>query len=358
MTIIRRPSGRYAVQVYDRVAKRPRQVGTYDTKSEARAAERDAQSTRINRETVGSFHARWMRDYPRPAETTMKHYTSQTKHFAKAFTDRYLDKVDRQTARAWCIQHPTHHPSLRAMFSDAYRDDLIARNPFENLGLRRPTAKRDLEPEWLTELDIEHLTDCARLVHDPITGELLASAITFCAYTGIRPGEMYALEYNDIQGDLIRIDRAAQSPTRTIDLPKHHYRRKIVLTEPAKGALERLPRLHDRLVFPTPTGKQAWAPRWHGLWTPIRNAAGRPGMAWHEFRHFAATWLLELGLSPADVAVQLGHRDSGKLIMDVYGHTSEKRSRSRILKVTASHYSQTDSLTTETTNTEKDLHAR
>jgi integrase len=323
------------VQVYDRQARRARQVGTFNTISEARAAERDAQVARITRETVGSFAARWMRDYPRPAESTMLHYSTQVRAFVKQYESRYLDKIDRPTARAWAIEHPSHHASLRAMFSDAYRDDIVSSNPFQNLGLRRKTPKRDLAPEWLTEADVRHLADTARLVHDLITGELIADAIVFCAYSGIRPGEMYALEWNDIQNETIRIDRAARSSTRTIDLPKHHARRTIVLTDPAREALDRLPLLHDRLVFPTPTGKQCWSPRWHGLWNPVRNAAGRPGMAWHELRHFAATWLLELGLTPADVAVQLGHRDSGKLIMEVYGHTSDRLARGRILDATS-----------------------
>jgi integrase len=56
----------------------------------------------------------------------------------------------------------------------------------------------------------------------------------------------------------------------------------------------------------------------------------------YELRHFAATWMLEspedggLGLSPADVAVQLGHRDGGRLVMTLYGHPSEDFARKRI----------------------------
>jgi hypothetical protein len=34
-------------------------------------------------------------------------------------------------------------------------------------------------------------------------------------------------------------------------------------------------------------------------------------MALHELRHFCATYLLELSLAPADVAVQLGYTDGG-----------------------------------------------
>ena len=46
-------------------------------------------------------------------------------------------------------------------------------------------------------------------------------------------------------------------------------------------------------------------------------------MAFYELRHFCATHLLELGVSHADVAVQLGHTDGGALVMSTYGHPSD-----------------------------------
>ena len=58
-------------------------------------------------------------------------------------------------------------------------------------------------------------------------------------------------------------------------------------------------------------------------WNPVRAAFGRPGMDFYELRHFCATHLLELGVSHADVAVQLGHTDGGALVMSTYGHPSE-----------------------------------
>ena len=51
----------------------------------------------------------------------------------------------------------------------------------------------------------------------------------------------------------------------------------------------------------------------------------------------AATYLLELGLSPADVAVQLGHTDGGALVMSTYGHPSERAARARILTALDGH---------------------
>ena len=50
----------------------------------------------------------------------------------------------------------------------------------------------------------------------------------------------------------------------------------------------------------------------------------------HELRHACATLLLERGLAPADVAVQLGHTDGVRLVMTLYGHPNEDRARGRL----------------------------
>jgi hypothetical protein len=40
--------------------------------------------------------------------------------------------------------------------------------------------------------------------------------------------------------------------------------------------------------------------------------------------------LLERGLSPEDVAAQLGHEDGGQLVRKLYGQPDEQRQRQRI----------------------------
>jgi integrase len=47
-------------------------------------------------------------------------------------------------------------------------------------------------------------------------------------------------------------------------------------------------------------------------------------------RHACATLVLERGLSPADVALQLGHSDGGRLVMQLYRHPDEDRARDRL----------------------------
>ena len=58
-------------------------------------------------------------------------------------------------------------------------------------------------------------------------------------------------------------------------------------------------------------------------------------MDFYELRHFCATHLLELGVTHADVAIQLGHTDGGALVMSTYGHPSEDGARARLKRAYA-----------------------
>lgn len=53
-------------------------------------------------------------------------------------------------------------------------------------------------------------------------------------------------------------------------------------------------------------------------------------MDFYALRHFCATHLLEPGISHADVAIQLGHTDGGRLVMSTYGHPAERGTRERL----------------------------
>lgn len=90
-------------------------------------------------------------------------------------------------------------------------------------------------------------------------------------------------------------------------------------------------RLDSPYVFTTPCGQRFSKTSHYYYWRLLRSQAGRAHMAFYELRHFCATHLLELGVSHADVAVQLGHTDGGALVMSTYGHPSDETARSRVL---------------------------
>jgi integrase len=339
MTVYKRPNGRWAVQTYDPATTRPRQIGTYNTRKEAKQAEANAigRHTAGGSETIQSFTARWTHDYPRPKPSTNIHNTERVQRFATEHARRRLDSITIEEARAWTLKRPGDLSALRAMFSDARRDGKLTTNPFIGLGTTRQHRRRNVKPDWLTQTDITRLATVARDTHGEY-GPAMAAMVTFAAYTGIRPGELFALEPADLDGTSLHIRRAANSRTRTITTPKNGQPRTIVLPRDARTAVDTAPQYAgQRTVFVAPRGGQLWAPHFSWLWNPVRAAFGRPRMAFYELRHFCATHLLDLGLSPSDVAYQLGHTDNGKLVMSTYGHPSERAARARILAALDGH---------------------
>src|SRR5215218_7961541 len=167
--------------------------------------------------------------------------------------------------------HPGQLPALRAMFNDAGRSGMLMSNPFRQLGIERSRGRRDLPSEWLTATDVDRLAQCAREVHEANGyGETMAGLLMFAAYTGLRPGELYALRYDDLGAGTLEVKRAAESHTRTIALPKNGRARTVVYPRMAREAVDLVPRLEGvELVFPSPSGRQLWSSTFSWVWQPV-----------------------------------------------------------------------------------------
>jgi integrase len=321
----------YAVSVYDPALKRKRWVGTFATKREAKDAERDERRTpqRSSRITGEEFAELWLTRYARPAAATRLNYRYALQGFRKEFGHIRLSELDRLTARAWAQKQPhSNVRAVRAMFNDAIDDGLLAGpNPFSKLRLEQPRGRKDLIA--LTEPELHELADKALEVHGDY-GPTFRAIVLFAGYVGLRPGELFALERTDIRGDEVVI-RQSLDGTGKLKRPKNNRERVVILPPPAKAALsEMVPRLDLPWLFVSKRGSQLRVPSLSYCWQPVRAAFGRPTMDFYELRHFCATHLLELGLSPADVAIQLGHTDGGALVMSTYGHPSEDAARERL----------------------------
>lgn len=328
----RRRGKRWTASAYDRTLKRKIHLGTFDTKAEARTAEADHLRERpTTREMCDVFAARWTKDYPRPRASTNAHNAERVRRFTKDFKGIRLAEVDRPAARTWALKHAADLPAVRAMFGDAMRDGLVSSNPFAALRLPQSRGRRDIVA--LTEKELIALADLVldhRMELEDFAAEYRAM-ILFAGYVGLRPGELYALKRPDIIGEHLTIERAYSSSTGETTAPKNGRTRIVTIPPPALKALEDVPLHPDGLVFVSPTGKQWTAPLHHRYWTRLRLLADRPGFDFYELRHCAATMLLERGATPWDTAIQLGHTDGGKLVMDTYGHPSEAGARARLL---------------------------
>lgn len=332
MALGREKDGRWRVMVYDRMVGRMRHVGRYRTKREALTAERDAIARLAGRgESVGSFAARWTLDYPRPKPSTNLHNAERVAKFVERYKTRRMDEIDRPVAAAWGRARKGDVPALRAMWSDAAREGLVQHNPFSQLGIATTRGRRDLPPGWLTERDIDRLERSAAEVHGE-WGPVAAALLRTCALTGVRAGEAFGLEWEDVdyRARTLRIRQAVCSKTGTLQLPKSGRPRTVALPERAAFALRMIEGRHPTIVFPSPRGARLRGSSWAYLWRPIKAGAGRPDLHLHELRHYCATRLVESGLPAWQVARQLGHQDGGTLVAELYGHPSDELALSAV----------------------------
>lgn len=341
MTII--PRGpKFGVSIKDPThPKGQRWVGTFATEAialqEESAAKREVRKALEVKEngtqpgramTVERYVDRFLDVYCDKLETgTHRNYRLALVKLVAAFPDRELHSISRVEAVDWSRSVALGvFEKVRFMFRHALNDDVITVNVFDGVihGGRAGKGRGGDRLVVLTDGQLIALTDAARRYHGGDFGERFAVLVTVAAYTAMRPGELVALRWEDVDFKNRRINVCR---SRRFDgkekLPKNGKTRKIVLPLPAATALAELPRTGP-LVFTTKTGRQFSPSTFATAWQPVRAASGAPIEDLYELRHYCATKLMEAGLQDWQVARQMGHTDNGLLVRQTYFHPKEE----------------------------------
>lgn len=351
MSITVLPNGRLRAQVYDpvtgknvsvaKVLNLPRHQATWpNTKqgrrdaAKARELARDRLASGVRGvPTVADWHHRWLNDkqWQRPKESTMIRYREQTRAFVKRYGTLTLDQVDDDIVSAWLAggERNSHVKGLRVMWNDAMKPlagRLVVRNPWANLGIRETRGNRDKQPP--AEELVWKMIAAARSQTSPFYAAWLQTA----CFTGMRPGELDALRWEnvDFTAGRIRVVEQFNSTTRTVTLPKNGQARVALLSPSARSALLALPRDTDH-VFLNLRGQHFTPSARAYHWKAVKAAVGWTESLYLATRHFAGWYMInELELSSEDVAVALGHTDGGDLVRKLYGHLDRKRALARV----------------------------
>jgi integrase len=146
-------------------------------------------------------------------------------------------------------------------------------------------------------------------------------------YTGMRRGELLALEWKDVD-----------IANRTISITKSLYEEggvpkpKAPKTEKSYGKvpildalLKVIPAASDRvgLVFPNKEGGYITSMQFHRLWQKYSKASGVNATP-HQFRHAYATMLYEAGIPPEEMQTLLRHAQLSTT-MDIYRDIRESK---------------------------------
>ena len=215
------------------------------------------------------------------------------------------------------------HTLLKRALAQAVMDGLIPRNAAE--AVRPPKLKRD-EIQPLNADQVRALLDAS--------DERSCALYTVAVRTGMRPGEILALRWSDVdlEAGTVQINRAlSEGEFSTPKTPRS--RRRISLSPATVAALKahRKRQLEERmakaglwedhgLVFPSSVGTPKSQ---RNLNREFKNAAKRAGLPDHfklyDLRHTCATLLLARNVHPKYVQELLGHASIAQTL-DTYSH--------------------------------------
>lgn len=284
MTAFKR-GGKWAAKFYLDRAQVWVPGGPWATKRQAQEAERrhrDFLRARRNDETCASFAERWQDEWPRPQAATRRLYAAAAARFAQHFGQTPLDAVERLEARAWALGVPRSVSRvIGTMYEDARNVGLVSDNPFANL--RLPVTEKVAEVAPPTMADYRTLLESTTVLGG--YGPEFRAMIQLAAWTGIRQGELFGLQWQDVGDGELSIERSRKLDG-SLGRPKNGRARTIPLLPPAR-VLDDLPRRTDPFVFhsargrPLLKGTHAWS------WGKVKAAAGLD-VRWHDLRQEAS----------------------------------------------------------------------
>ena len=297
---------------------------TRDTRKEAERDEAKLKLSgrRVQRRTIKWYSERFLDEYQRRAkESSYDTARASLAPFVDDYGSRTLDSFERVEAKDIAAKLKPHRvPILVTFFNAAVDDDLIDRNPFRGLG-RRTEGRSNEDPP--TEAEFAKLLEACAALKD--YAPRMRALVTFAAYSGMRPGELYALEWGDIDFERMRIMVSRNVYKGRLQSPKDNQPREISLTPPARDAILGQPRTSP-LVFTSKQGKRLSQPTLSGYWGKVLVKAGLEFDFYHATKHYCAHYLWVVkGLSERAVAEQLGHeldKDMRWKLRKVYGHGS------------------------------------
>lgn len=266
----------------------------------------------------GAYAAQWLAHRELKPRTREGYQGLLNRHILPTFADVALTAITSARVRDWYAALDRDRPTtrahayalLRTIMGDAVADEDtdVQRNPVHIRGAGITRRARRIDP-----LSVPQLEQLVKAM--PERFQSLALVTAWCA---LRFGEAAALRRSDIdltngvikvrravsriKGDAIVGDPKSDAGIRDVNIPPH------LLPMIRDHLRDHVGKGRDSLVWPAADGVSYLAPS--SLYRPFkkaREAAGVPGMRWHDLRHTGSVLAAAAGATQAELMARLGH---------------------------------------------------
>jgi len=291
--------------------------------------------------TVADYLRRWLEEYVKPnlSPRGFERYESiarvhlipglgtiaLTQLRPEHLQRHYASKLNKGlSARSVRYQHVVLHKALET----AMKWGLVVRNVADGVDVPR-SHRRDMQT-W-SEFEVRHFLEVAK-------GSPYYPLFHTALYTGMRRGELLALQWRDVGVQEVHVNRSLHqlrdgsyvftqpksaksrraidlSPSSILTLAEHRERQEGI------RAMIGIPLGQDDFVFSTPEGKPLRPNTVSRAWTMLAARAGLRVIRLHDARHTHASLMLKQGVHPKIVQERLGH-GSIQVTLDTYSHVA------------------------------------
>ncbi len=349
--VTERPNGRWQARWWDGTSWRARTFREYDAaedhvRAQARRLKRGEYIAPADMTVMDVIDGYLERAVHRLSSRTVLTYRSRAElMIAPSIGARRVSDIIAYDIQQWMHDHLAHgyNPSTvhaaAAVLTGALREaailGILPTNPAA--GIKRPRLPKPSSTTWTLE-QARRVLFAVR--DDPLFGALYQLALA----TGMRPGELRALKWEDVTLTpprlIVRrtISRGLDGSEMIKDSTKTDAIRAIALSAEmaerlrwhrARQAERQLQhaRWHDYdLVFDRGDGHWLYQSHWQRVHRLLCKDVDVPVIRAHDLRHTSATLELAAGTHPKIVSDRLGH-SSTQMTIDRYQHVSEDLQR-------------------------------
>jgi len=317
---------------YDSDGKQIRQYVTKDTLRECKSAayEIELENEERAHSNKGSVRfATWAEDWfkmtaPTVVDSTAKSYrTFIDKHYLPTFGSMKLGSITDIQIKRWLgeqIESGLSSTSIRKHFfilSKMLFDALKYKSPC--IGIKAP-KQEEFTPVTVTP-------DMLNIIIEATNTEVERLVILLTAWCGLRPGEIFALKWDDLNWNegTIRIDSALGITGKASFKEKKTKSAKGMRTIVAPDELMVMLKAYSQHALEN-EGHRLFTMRpdsWSSKFAKLAASCGLPEVRFYDLRHYHATWMYDNGISDHEAAKRLGH--DVIVLKKIYQHITVQR---------------------------------